>query len=469
MFTGYFPQNRDAIANPAVLQFYDWDNTQIGALAVRRGVDVRSDVNRYILYNLIHPALRGNRNYGSLARADTYRGEEPCVSPSKGDVFADGEKYPLTNKLDYAFYRRAVASNGETGELEQAALFDADSPYIHGWKQFDPAGENIHTALDAGVLFKGFSFENITDDVVCLKAVYEPGEMLNFLDEGVGTWHRPYYTISYHGFDVVGTSHYVFNLSLTRKNICGYGVTALKQPAIRASISIRDKDVVCLPALIKQGNGELCVYEPELINAVAFTAIDYMEGGMNFTGSSAKSGELKLNAHIRDPESPTGGFTGDWVAERIDNASAIQVENLNTTGTIYPGWNAQIGAPLLKFLGVGDLFDAIKTQFPDLSNALVWNVAKNRIVMYKAGCGNRALRYQDIVSAIGMNTGSFLTQKITPVYLKHRVQSLMDAYTINGGDLTEAQMISILQFIQEHIGETPDRKMTPEEITPLLA
>ena len=122
--------------------FYDWDDTLIGALIVGDG-DVRAEVNAYVEQNLVHPDLRAgdvlagklggtvpdfsNVDSGSdaetyknlissLNREYTYRGSYSSTPDGNGQSYAEegqegydpdwaGSSYPLTNKLDYAFYR----------------------------------------------------------------------------------------------------------------------------------------------------------------------------------------------------------------------------------------------------------------------------------------------------------------------------------------------------------------------------
>lgn len=155
--------------------FYDWDDSLIGSLIVDGG-DVRSMVEEYVEENLVHPDLRPSAaltamggklpdggNYttadqlayqtltNSLARDYTYRGkyaytvgDEDLVGDDGDPVNkarANGEDYPLTNKLDYVFTKRVnteFVQNGERyvlphkvtdADMVDAALY----PYAYGW------------------------------------------------------------------------------------------------------------------------------------------------------------------------------------------------------------------------------------------------------------------------------------------------------------------------------------------------
>lgn len=57
-------------------------------------------------------ARAGAINVSSLARTDNYRGKYPHMGPrpewvTEGTV-TDGARYPLTNKLDYVFFKRTM-------------------------------------------------------------------------------------------------------------------------------------------------------------------------------------------------------------------------------------------------------------------------------------------------------------------------------------------------------------------------
>ena len=122
----------------AQILFYDWNDDLIGALVVDPEGDARALVNEYVEKTFIHPELRASAlaegakdltelptqpDYpkyqnlvSSLERDYTYRGDYAYTvgednDPSKifgPDSDEPGEDYPLTDKLDYAFYRRVT-------------------------------------------------------------------------------------------------------------------------------------------------------------------------------------------------------------------------------------------------------------------------------------------------------------------------------------------------------------------------
>ncbi len=262
--------------------FYDWDDSLIGSLIVDGG-DVRSAVNEYLEKTLVHPelrtgeiiggakdldALKADPNYDvyknrvdSLERQYTYRGDYAYKVGEDGDATliygADhaqpGEDYPLTNKLDYAFYRRATtqtevtdtATGITTRYFNAVPISEGDGsedydgyqyPYVYGWAivedetqdltkknwilkkdsvktedvwttfgvgelgSLDPADTTTKTFTDTDGTSKPYTYA-VTDedaawylrfadfsslesmlregqDVLIVKAVYEPGESL---------------------------------------------------------------------------------------------------------------------------------------------------------------------------------------------------------------------------------------------------------------------------------------------------
>lgn len=157
--------------------YYDWDDKLIGTQVVSPKGDVRAQVNEYVEKNFIHPDLRtgsyidaaggdvalllGNSDYvnlvDSLARDETYRGkyaytvgEDTNTAKMFGpDSAQPGSEYPLTNKLDYVFYRRVNRISEQTYTLNGKTVTDryvtvssvADAangdaalyPYVNGW------------------------------------------------------------------------------------------------------------------------------------------------------------------------------------------------------------------------------------------------------------------------------------------------------------------------------------------------
>ena len=190
--------------------FYDWDDTLIGALIVGDG-DVRSEVNAYVEQNLVHPDLRASdlladdlggqmpdfsdpsalspdeQEYQnlitSLNREYTYRGKYSSTPDGNGIVYPEdgtdmaGSNYPLTNKLDYAFYRHlntvttVETENAATGKKWTENYFTvndltedelaAQYPWTYGWAIVeDPANTMRPLKEDWPVMVDSVKLEN---------------------------------------------------------------------------------------------------------------------------------------------------------------------------------------------------------------------------------------------------------------------------------------------------------------------
>lgn len=172
--------------------FYDWDDTLIGSLIVDETGDAREDVEKYVEANMVHPDLRTTATQyadhtsadyealcDSIERQHTYRGEFSYMvgktydeDPARTYMRDDGEDYPLTNKLDYVFYKRIngvthVTSTDDTGKTTETDYYTTNSlsqfedgreyPYTYGWaivavenfgETFDPS-DSGYTRQDA--------------------------------------------------------------------------------------------------------------------------------------------------------------------------------------------------------------------------------------------------------------------------------------------------------------------------------
>lgn len=228
----------------SVLVFVDWDNTLLGTLVVPKYENVTSLVNEYVRSNFVHPQLKDNPNYSSIARVDTYRGKYIATTPSAesdtdNTVVTDGEKYPLTNKLDYAFLRRpmeratttddsgAVVPTAENTWVQKSttngttttAVYDTKYPYAYGWAKCTAenytevwttlgttgelnswdAGDGTTTVATVTSTDSAFEIADLesglgkNDSTVFLKAIYEPGDDLGIITDPYRLYTTPAY------------------------------------------------------------------------------------------------------------------------------------------------------------------------------------------------------------------------------------------------------------------------------------
>lgn len=164
------------------ITFVDWDDTILGWMSVTTNTDIRQAVSDYVAEHYVHPDLV-NADPTSLSRADNYRGEYNGAE--------DGNSYPLTSHLDYAFVQQPFVATANGGYIQQYS--DGKYPFAYGWalcsiKDF----QNVWTTLGVGELASwdgstftydgdGFQVADLSKGVksdVVLKAIYEPGDEL---------------------------------------------------------------------------------------------------------------------------------------------------------------------------------------------------------------------------------------------------------------------------------------------------
>lgn len=285
--------------NLVTILFYDWDDSLIGVLTAERG-DARREVNEYVEKNMIHPDLWvseaadvDKKNLtDSLDRAYTYRGDYPFSGPSgaQSETRPDsatfpGKDFPLTNKLEYSFYKYATTSKetatttGTTTETktewathplstitDSAALGlpkrTEDYPYVHGWAIVEDIREieNVWTTFEVGELggcspesgtfqttgesdyFKladfsdldvNFSDPDAENRVLYVKACYVPGREIK-----VGSPYKVLSGPTYIRYGATATSAggvYAIGYQYGRINTDGYGVSRTRDPSVQVN------------------------------------------------------------------------------------------------------------------------------------------------------------------------------------------------------------------------------------------
>lgn len=185
---------------PVPIIFVDWDNEQIGTLVSYTNSDIRRQVNDYVAANLVHPDLAG-ANPCSLAREDNYRGQY-------SEIPVNGEDYPLTNHIDYAFVQQPFRKEGDRYVQTAGKV---DYPWAYGWVACTIDNyQDVWTTLGVGELsgWDGGSFplgylaiadleKGVQPDrrgTVVLKALYQPGPDLVVDGNYTPTTEEPYYT-----------------------------------------------------------------------------------------------------------------------------------------------------------------------------------------------------------------------------------------------------------------------------------
>ena len=248
--------------------FFDWDDAFMGAITLARGEDGRETINDFVNATFVHPALRANTSYESKARADNYRGEYPYNEPDKGgggDPVSDGALYPLTNKLDYVFYGKTV---------------DGVYPYVSGWKKVDPnTMSDDWTALSAGEEpGEACDFSQINDSVIYVKAYYTPGDGLNHTNTTATNGSlNVYYTFTESTVKSLDKATakagtYAISYKYMRINQYGFGVTKVKEPAVRMYMT---PDASSSTILMKVNVENADTIDVELTPTKGIQSVDY--------------------------------------------------------------------------------------------------------------------------------------------------------------------------------------------------
>lgn len=453
----------------STILFYDWDDTLIGSMAVPKKTDVRDMVNSYVKNTFIHPELRNQtaEQLSSIARTDTYRGKYPHTGPDPeaplstggANTVLDGELFPLTNKLDYVFYGRTQS---------------VGHPYSCGWVEADRNNlEDTFTALAAeeAVVCVDFS-KGVNTDELCVKAAYSPGSHLaHFLD--AGSAKRNLYTFSgikaryYRPNDI---RNVVVNAELSRINFFGYGTP------VEAGLVVLNSDVIAAsnrtdlrPYTISESL-PISIMVPSAASQLSLHLVSTLLSEGNALTGTIVSQSCTLSRVDLSTEAVHMGFVAEARMAQMNEYGRQHVDKLNREGVIQPLWNTMVAQAFFSDMELESTVIEIGSQNPAADTfTKQMKIARNRMIACRAGRGNRDVTYSETIAAIKMNTESYVSSDIGASYLKFRVQSLVDAYVIKDSDLSELQICAILRFITENLGDTPERKLTSEEIAALLS
>ncbi len=375
-----FSQSGVDIDNLSTILFYDWDDTLIGVLTVPKGEDVRENVNEYVKKNMIHTELQSNSNTSSIKRTDNYRGRYPHSGPgASGGTVTDGGKFPLTYKLDYAFFKRPMVEEMDTttdpdnpvptGKWVQATgdlAWDTTYPYTHGWALCEKGKiESTWTTLGVGELSKyevaaegGASFtvaddmpftfadfkSGLNDPVTYVKAVYEPGDRTEF--DGISTYSINADALYYGQYGGVPSAEtgtaYVIRIQYERV-MNGRGVRRTRDPAVRAQITPDLSETEKKPGdpfFLKVGVENVDIVDAEInpaseVYSVGYSLIDCYDG--NFATGTQRSAislnELNIYGNFDYEEFPlredrfgTNGFVFWGVYQHLLEAAVEAVE-----------------------------------------------------------------------------------------------------------------------------------------------
>lgn len=147
-------------SNLTTIVYVDWDNTIMGTQIVPKNHDIRRLVSDHVAENFVHEDLRNPTDVTSLKRTDSYRGRYPHSGYTSGnttEIITNGEKWPLTYKLDYTFFKRQMEKPGKPDPADpkydaaqggNPTLYDTDLAAWRAsdtWEQAKDAAGNADT------------------------------------------------------------------------------------------------------------------------------------------------------------------------------------------------------------------------------------------------------------------------------------------------------------------------------------
>lgn len=387
-------------SNFATIVYFSGTN-MIGVQTVLPG-DARVAVNTYVEKNFIHPDLRYSEHMNDADRTDymdslereyNYRGKYPYDQPRPMDDPAgepytrtDGNDYPLTAHLDYAFYKRPTTytivedPDGSltpaddtparwTGDekvewtaQDMSTVTDptvADLPYINGWAVIDDLDdiENVWTTFGVGELAgcdpktgayttEGdsayFHFADFSDlkngDVIYVRACFEPGTDLkpNFTYTVTGKPILTRYT--YSASTSQGGATYAIEYQYERIvefSDLIYGVSQTRDPVVRvefepdvASKGVRKGDID--PFYMEQEVANEDAIDVVLTPAAAIVSMDYTlvdRYGNNFMSGVKRSNNGDEREMVIDDNFDYDHYTFD---NRLGSKGFIYTATINT-------------------------------------------------------------------------------------------------------------------------------------------
>lgn len=403
--------------------FYDWDETLLGVLAVAENTDITAEVNEYVK-NFVHSELRDNAT--SVSRADTYRGKYPSEYGNAETVDLTGSGYPLTNKLDYVFYK------GDTTD---------GNYFAHGWIPVTAATldgretDGVFTAYstaDEVIAAEPVDFSKGISESIMVKAAYVEGESIN---GGTGGITSSYYTVTDMAYNRYGTvtetsGSYSIKATVERINADGYGVTRMKTPVYRVAITPQGENVQDVLVKVTLDSKDVATGESVVTKTTDVAKIVLVDSATNWVEASYKTNQRNVSHQGDDGFIILGTIQGinDAAAElfedKIDNAEFLQIFNDITY--------SDIGIDVSDFQGTKFTRDKITCN-------------KFRLA-YVATNGNFDLEY----------IKGFITNKdITAVKLQNTdgyeraLESVKSAVKSNGGKpLTATETINAINNIQ---------------------
>lgn len=378
-----------------VLQFYDWDETFLGARAISvssSNTEVAGVVESFAKLN--------------------YDGEYKVDNSTNEDRYVENDEKVLTNKKGYNF--------GGWVEVTPQTLDTTFTAYA--------TEEEINAAV------KDFKKDKLTvsGGAAYIKAAYVGNEKL---DTGTTGYDAVFYSYSNFTYDKIDAKNYAVRFIIKRENSAKNGVTRLKKPIVNMGVSVGDSVINLSIEMSGADSQQIEALVPKTANNFNITVMDNGTG-VPYLATATKSVAQKLLPDASSAGAEGNGYIVEGTITDTNTKMLVAIENLLAGVASGSAWTG------VAYAAFGDmqLKEAVDSQNYTGSTAVLSGVARNKLILFCTANSNKALTYIDMANAIGMQTGTRLKNTATPAYLKSKIEAVQKEALKYGGRMTAEQL-----------------------------
>lgn len=394
-----------------VLQFYDWDETFLGARAISASSS-NTEVAEVV------------ESFSKLI----YDGEYKVDNSTHEDRYVENDEKILTNKKGYNF--------GGWVEVTPQTLDTTFTAYA--------TEEEINAAV------KDFKKDKLTvsGGAAYIKAAYVGNETLNVFDENAGGSFatREHYTFSDFSFGRIDAKTYTMSFNVKRQNVNGFGVTRLRNPVIKIGLNIGGSIIYMMSTMTGADNQRVQVAVPNAAEEDNFQ-ISVTDNSTNYITSVIYSLAPYIYPYKPGNMENTGaGYIVEGMAVYTNDLMQQATDAFLANGA-FIDWSIRFNAASFKELRLYE--DITQQDTVSTQDAYYANVAKNKLVLYKAAKGGRNLTYREMKDAIAMKTGVNLVNTISAAYLKEKILAVQKEYN-DTGELSASELETFINAGFKH-------------------
>jgi hypothetical protein len=387
-----------------VLQFYDWDETFLGARAISASSS-NTEVAEVV------------ESFSKLI----YDGEYKVDNSTHEDRYVENDEKVLTNKKGYNF--------GGWVEVTPQTLDTTFTAYA--------TEEEINAAV------KDFKKDKLTvsGGAAYIKAAYVGNEKLDTGATGLGA---SYYTYSDFIYNRIDASTYSAEFTVKRRNSGNEGVTRLKKPVARVTVETSGNQIInTVVNLSGKDEERIQAVVPKGVQKFTITIMDDGKG-VSYLSTSPVS---EVGSVYPSTQSPTQvvngkGYVVEGTVVFVDGVMLEAIQELEK-GNRLNSWSLAINASIFTDMALSDAVNNQNVGGSATSAALL-GIAKNKLILYSTAKGKRALTHDEMLEAINMNTGTKITNPTNPNFVTYMQPKMNDIYEISqknyGGDMTVIEL-----------------------------